>query len=105
MIPRAAIRDQLRQYQKRLQLGDALPPIPEIARRAGVHRDTVYAALNGDRLCDRTWRQLYNALEQLRDIIQATPSRVLAVQFTSRGATIKPGLGQPLLQARRLSER
>jgi len=104
MIPRAAILEQLRQYQKRLQLGDALPPITEIARRAGLHRDSVYSALNGDRLCDRTWRQLYNALEELRDIVQATPSKAMSVQFTARGATLRPGLGLPLLQARRLSE-
>ena len=104
-MTRATIRDELRLYQKRLQLGDALPSIAEIALTAGVHRDTIYAALKGDRVCERSWRALYNALEQVREIVEATPSKVMCIQFTARGATLRQGLGQHLLRARRLSDR
>ena len=40
------ISEALRLHQKRLQLGDDLPTLTELAERAGVHRDTLYEALN-----------------------------------------------------------
>lgn len=99
MKPRAIIREQLRLYQRRLQLGDPLPPITELARRAGLHRDTVYACLQGDRLDDRSWRQLYSALEQIADSLRGVPSRVMSLQLTAKGITLKTGLGRPLLKS------
>lgn len=105
MMPRAQIRDLLRAYQRRLLHGDSLPPIAEVARKAGVCRDTVYSAIKGDRLDDRSWWGLNSALEQLQDVIEATPSRLMQLKFTPRGVTLKLGLGAPLFRTRKVSER
>jgi transcriptional regulator with XRE-family HTH domain len=45
----AEIQDFLKWHQKRLAMGDAIPTIKEIAERAGMSRQTLYAILNGER--------------------------------------------------------
>ncbi len=39
----------LTNHQKRLQFGDSIPPMSEIASRAGMSRQTLYAVLNSQR--------------------------------------------------------
>ncbi len=39
----------LQNHQKRLQFGDPIPPMSEVAIRAGISRQTLYAVINGER--------------------------------------------------------
>ena len=45
----AEIQDFLKWHQKRLAMGDAVPTMSEVAERAGMSRQTLYAILNGER--------------------------------------------------------
>ena len=45
----AEIQDFLKWHQKRLAMGDAIPNMGEVAERAGMSRQTLYAILNGER--------------------------------------------------------
>ena len=40
-------------------------PIVDIANRAGIHRDTIYALLNGDRVCGRTQYALSRVMQEV----------------------------------------
>jgi len=51
-------------HQKRLRAGDELPTITSIADRAGIHRDTLYEAING-RMSETTQRRLSIVIERL----------------------------------------
>ena len=46
----AYISQILSTHQKRLKMGDKLPSLSELAERAGLHRDTLYQAINGERI-------------------------------------------------------
>jgi DNA-binding transcriptional MocR family regulator len=48
-LSQAEIQRLLRTHQKRLQMGDSLPSISELADRAGLHRDTLYQAIAGQK--------------------------------------------------------
>ena len=48
MLSRSDIASWLRQHQHRLRAGDKLPSLTEIARMAGLHRDTLYVAMGGE---------------------------------------------------------
>ena len=97
---RSEIRDQLRMYQRRLQLGDQLPSLTLVAQRAHLHRDTIYQAINGEPLADHTWHRLNNVLADLEPVIAASPSRIMAVQITKNGLGLRLGLGKPILTRR-----
>jgi len=43
------IQGWLTHHQKRLQYGDLVSPMVDIANRAGISRQTLYAVLNGER--------------------------------------------------------
>jgi hypothetical protein len=43
------IQGWLRIHQNRLQFGDSILPLSEIANRAGISRQTLYAVLNNNR--------------------------------------------------------
>lgn len=43
------IQDFLKWHQKRLTMGDAIPTMVEIAKLAGISRQTLYAFVSGDR--------------------------------------------------------
>jgi len=45
----AEIQDFLKWHQKRLALGDAIPKMSELAERAGMSRQTLYAFMRGER--------------------------------------------------------
>ena len=51
-------------HQKRLRADDDLPSITSIAERAGIHRDTLYEAING-RMSETTQRRLSIVIERL----------------------------------------
>lgn len=67
----ALLGRNLRVHQQRLRAGDELPSMTDIARRAGIHRDTIYALLNGDKVSERTQ---YSLTRVMLDIEEETAS-------------------------------
>jgi DNA-binding transcriptional regulator YhcF (GntR family) len=92
----------LAQHQKRLRAGDALPTFTELANRAGIHRDTIYALLNGDRVCQRTQYALSRVLQEVEEETSLTPkTKLMSLSFNQGGVSLQIGLGnQPLLTKR-----
>ena len=102
MLSFADIQLLLRQHQKRLKAGDALPTLTQLANRAGIHRDTVYALLNGDRVCQRTQYALSRVLQEVEQETFMTPkTKLMSLSFNKGGVSLQIGLSnQPLLSKR-----
>ena len=102
MYSLAQIQALLKQHQRRLRAGDALPTIVEIANRAGIHRDTIYALLNGDRVCGRTQYALSRVMREVEVETALLPkTRLMSVTFKNGNAGLQIGLGkQPLFRHR-----
>ena len=93
------IRLQLSLHQKRLKAGDASPSLTELAKKAGIHRDTIYAILNGERVSERTQYALSRVLRELEQEISLTPkTKLMSLSFNQRGVSLHIGLAnRPLL--------
>jgi len=88
------LRQQLNQHQIRIRAGDALPTITELANRAGVHRDTIYALLSGDRVCKRTQYALSSVLQKVEQETFMTPkTKLMSLSFNQGGVSLQIGLG------------
>jgi hypothetical protein len=96
----AEIRNILKTHQKRRQMGDDLVPIKQLAERAGVCRDTVYASLSGDRISEVSQIRLNWMLDKLGEE-PAPPSRLMNVSFGANGPKIGFGLGNRELFTRK----
>ena len=96
------IKYQLYLHQKWLKAGDALPTLTELANRAGLHRDTIYALLNGERVCQRTQYSLSRVLREVELETSVTPrTKLMSLSFNQGGVSLQIGLGiQPLLSKR-----
>ena len=98
MYALARIQALLKQHQRRLRAGDALPTIVEIANRAGIHRDTIYALLNGDRVCGRTQYALSRVMREVEVETALLPkTRLMSVTFKNGSASLQIGLGSQAL--------
>ena len=64
-------------YQKLIKFGDNLPPICSIAQRAGIHRDTLYEAING-RMSETTQRRLSIVIARLEAELEGKTQTKLA---------------------------
>lgn len=102
MLPIESIRQQMKIHQKRLSAGDSLPSLAEVARRAGIHRDTIYALLSGDRVCQRTQYALSRVLREVEQETFMTPkTKLMSLSFYQGGVSLQIGLGnRPLLTKR-----
>jgi hypothetical protein len=97
MLPLFKIREFLKLHQKRLHYGDGLQPIAQIAERAGVHRDTVYACLNGDRINERTQYALSKALEEIEvENTEKSKTKIMNVSISTKGVNLNFGIGRKL---------
>ena len=96
------IKRQLALHQKRRNAGDALPTITELAKRACIHRDTIYAVMNGDRVCERTQFALSMVLREVEQETSLTPkTKLMSLSFNQGGVSLQIGLGnKPLLSKR-----
>ena len=92
-------RKILLDHQKRLKLGDALPTLMQLANRAGIHRDTIYALLSGDRVSDRTQYALSRVLREVEQETSLTPkTKLMSLSFNQGGVSLHIGLAnRPLL--------
>jgi DNA-binding transcriptional MocR family regulator len=89
---RRHISDLLRDHQKRLQMGDNLPSISELADRAGLHRDTLYQAIAGQRISQASQVRLERMLQRLSEEAQP-PSRLMHVKIGHHGVSLGFGIG------------
>jgi hypothetical protein len=102
MHSQETIRLKLRMHQKMLAAGDCLPSLSELARRAGIHRDTIYALIDGDRVCQRTQYALSRVLQEVEQETRLTPKTKLMSLFINQGCvSLQIGLGNRTLLRKR----
>ena len=102
ILTMSQIRLQLFLHQKRLRAGDALPSLTELANRAGIHRDTIYALLNGERVSDRTQYALSRVLREVEQETSLTPkTKLMSLSFNQGGVSLQIGLGNHPLFSKR----
>ena len=94
------IQQLLRTHQKRIQMGDKLSSLTEIAERAGLHRDTLYQAINGERISQISQIRLERILKQLANEPQP-PSRLMHVNLKKVYPVLGFGVGPMLNQPKR----
>ena len=86
----------------RLRAGDGLPTMSSIAKRAGIHRDTIYILLNGERVCQRTQYALSKVLQELeQESCMTSKTKLMSLSFNKGGVSLQIGLSnRPLLSKR-----
>jgi hypothetical protein len=92
IISLTSIRTYLKLHQKRLKAGDKLPSITAIADLAGIHRDTLYALISGERISIRSQYAISKALSLVAKEKEGRSSRLLSVKLNSSGAQIYFGI-------------
>jgi len=99
-LSRVQIQLQLKTHQKRLQMGDKLPSLSELAERAGLHRDTLYQAINGERISQISQIRLERILKLIASEPQP-PSRLMHVNINKGYPVLGFGVGPLLKQSKR----
>ena len=97
------LREWFKAHQVSLASGEKLLTITEIARRAGCHRDTIYALLAGDRISGPMQHALSITICRVeQEYKPSAKTRLLNIQFSSTGPKLGFGIGaRPLLDTRR----
>ena len=85
------LRMLLHQHQKRLRAGDRIPSITEVAKIAGVHRDTLYALMGGHRINERSQYAISTALSAVSQAYLQQNSRLLSVSLGNHGPKLNFG--------------
>jgi hypothetical protein len=90
-------------HQRYLAAGDKLPTITDIARRAGCHRDTIYALLEGNRISGHIQHALSIVIERLEvENNHLKRTNLFNVQLSATGPKIGFGTSvQPLFRTGR----
>lgn len=88
------LQKDLKLYQRRLNSGDSLPPISKLASIAGVHRDTLYALLAGDRINQRSQYAISKALTEVMKSQWNHSSRLVSIDLGSEGPRLRFGLAK-----------
>jgi hypothetical protein len=87
------LRSWLRTHQHRLRVGDELPFISNIAKRAGIHRDTIYACLNGDKVSERTQYALTRVMREIeQETASITKTRLMSISLNQGVPRLHIGL-------------
>ena len=98
LLTQNQIREWLASHQKRLRVGDDLAPITEVANRAGVHRDTVYACVAGDRINVRSQYALSRVITELEEEMQGkTRTKLMSISLAGGQARLRFGIGPKIL--------
>ncbi len=103
MISQAEIRRFLLSHQRRLRAGDSLPSLMQLAVRAGIHRDTIYALLAGHRISSRSQYALSRVVQGVDEEARSVPqTRLMHLQFGAQGTHIGFGANlTPMLRRSR----
>ncbi len=86
------LRILLLQYQTRLRLGERVPRMNELAAISGVHRDTLYSLIAGNRICERSQYAISKALKMVNESSANQPSRLLFIELGRGGPQLRFGL-------------
>ncbi len=81
-------------YQKRLRAGERLLGFTALARIAGVHRDTLYSLIAGNRICMRSQYAISKALKMVNESSANQPSRLMSIEFGRGGPQLRCGLNK-----------
>lgn len=75
----------------------------ELAERAGIHRDTIYALLNGERISSRSQYALSRVMAEVEEETRDRPAtKLMSVRLTPIGPSLAFGCtGQRVLAKRR----
>lgn len=99
MLSIEQIKNTLKTHQLRLRLGDELPFMTVLADRAGVHRDTLYSVMQGNRICERTQYALSRVLEELeRETIGKSKTRVMNISIGKNFVNLGFGVGKGIFK-------
>ena len=92
----------LRTHQRRLRAGDELPFITEVARRAGIHRDTIYALMSGERINTRSQYALTRVMREIEEESAGnTQTRLMSISLGQGAPRLHIGLQTaPILRKR-----
>jgi DNA-binding transcriptional regulator YhcF (GntR family) len=91
----AQLRLALKTHQKRLRAGDNLPTLKAIADLAGVHRDTLYALIDGDRISIRSQYAINKAIKEVEaQTADQTKTKVMSVDLTATGPKLSFGINK-----------
>lgn len=101
MLSRRELRTVLLNHQKRLRAGDKLPTLTEIATTSGLHRDTLYALMAGQKINERSQYAISKALKQVMETQWNQPSRLLSINLANDGPKVKFGFSNKNLLSRR----
>jgi hypothetical protein len=96
------IRSWLRTHQRRLKAGDDLPFMTEVARRAGIHRDTVYSLMSGERISERSQYALSRVIREIEaETSGNTKTRLMSISLGQGVPRLHIGLqAAPILSKR-----
>jgi len=94
-ISQNSIREYLKIHQKRLRAGDNLLTFKALADLSGVHRDTAYSLLAGNRINHRSQYALSKAIQEVEaQTINQTKTKILSVNLTPSGAKLTFGMNK-----------
>ena len=83
----------IKAHQYRLRAGDTLPCLADIAARAGVHRDTIYALLNGEHVSARTQYALSHVMRKIEEEgVGYTKTRLMSISLSQGVPRLHIGL-------------
>jgi hypothetical protein len=89
------LKSWLKTHQKRLRAGDGLPSLKAIAELAGVHRDTLYCLINGDRISIRSQYAISKAIKEVEALTaDQTKTKVMSVDLTAAGPKLNFGINK-----------
>ena len=72
-----------------------LPPLKELSAIAGLHRDTLYALLAGERVNERSQYAISKALKEVESqTVGQTKTRIMSVDLTSAGPKLSFGINK-----------
>jgi len=101
MLSRKELRAALIRHQKKLRAGDKLPTLAEIATISGLHRDTLYALMAGEKINERSQYAISKALTEIMESHWNQPSRLLSIDLGSDGPRLKFGFANKNILSRR----
>jgi hypothetical protein len=91
VLPISQIRALLIWHQRRLRAGDDLPSFKLLAAKAGVHRDTLYALIAGDKVSERSQNAISKALIEVMESHRNQPSRLLTIELSGGRPQLRLG--------------
>jgi hypothetical protein len=94
ILPISNLRNHLKSYQIRLRTHVGLLTMTELAAIAGVHRDTLYSLINGERVSERSQYAISKALQMVNESSANQPSRLMSIELGRGGPKLRFGLAE-----------